>query len=50
MFTVYVEDHITHQKVVVGDMLSRPEASQLIRIISQFSACTVYAVQSNYVR
>lgn len=50
MFTVYVEDHVTHQKVVVGDMLSRAEASELVRTISRFSACTVYAMQSPYVR
>lgn len=36
MFTVYVEDHVTHQKVVVGDMLSRAEASELVRTISDF--------------
>ena len=49
-FCVYVEDHINHNYVVVGDLLSKGEASRLARTISEFGACDVYVIESDYQR
>lgn len=48
MFTVFVEDHVTHQKVVIGDLLTREEASELTRILDKYSACTIYTVKCEF--
>lgn len=45
-FTVYVEDHLTHQKVQILDLATRTEANSLARTIGQYGGCTVYIVES----
>lgn len=47
-FCVYVEDHLNGNTVVVGDMLERGEAVRLARAISEFQACSVYVIESQY--
>lgn len=47
-FCVCVKDHMNRQCVVVGDMLSRGEAVRLARTISEFQACEVYVVESDF--
>ena len=47
-YHVYVEDHITHEQVTILDLATRSEANDIIRFISQFGACTVYVVESNF--
>jgi hypothetical protein len=49
-FCVYVEDHLNGNTVVVGDMLGRGEAVRLARTISEFQACSVYVIESQYNR
>lgn len=44
-YTVFVEDRITHEHVVVLDMASRSEASKIIRFLEQFNACDIYFIE-----
>lgn len=48
MYTVFVEDHVTHEKVVIGDLLTRSEASELTRILDKYCACTIYTVECEF--
>ena len=47
-YQVYVEDHITHEKVVVLDLATRTEALDIARFLSQYNACSVYIVESEF--
>lgn len=47
-YTVYVEDNVTGQTVVVGDLLSRADASKLSRTIGEFMVCKVYVVNCEF--
>lgn len=47
-FAVFVEDRHDGTRVVVGDMLGRGEALRLARTISEFNACGVFIVESQY--
>ncbi len=47
-FAVCCIDHVSRATVIVGDMLSRSEALRLARTISEFQACEVYIVESDY--
>ena len=47
-FAVYVKDHLDGTRVTVGEMLSRAEAVKLARVISEFGACGVYIIESEY--
>lgn len=41
-YSVEVEDHITHNVCVVGQMLTLAEARRLEKEISHFGACLVF--------
>ena len=47
-FHVYVEDHISHERVTVLDLATREEAHEISNFISQFNGCTVYVVESEF--
>lgn len=47
-FAVACIDHVSRATVIVGDMLSRSEALRLARTISEFQACEVYIIESDY--
>lgn len=47
-FAVYVKDHLDGTRVTVGEMLSRAEAVKLARVISEYGACGVYIIESEY--
>lgn len=47
-FCVCVKDHLNGASVIVGVMLSRGEAIRLARTISEFQACEVYVLESDY--
>ena len=48
MYTVYVEDHITHEKVVIADLCSRVEVSEITRILNKYAACTLYVCECKF--
>ena len=47
-FAVYVKDHLDGTRVTIGEMLTRAEAVKLARVISEFGACGVYIIESEY--
>ena len=47
-FAVCVIDHFSRATCTVGEMLTRGEALRLARTISEFQACEVYVVESEY--
>ena len=48
-FHVYVEDHITHQKVTILDLATREEAHEISSFIGQYNGCTVFVVESDII-
>ena len=47
-YAVFVEDHLDGTRVTVGDMLGRGEALRLARTISEFNACGVFIIESEF--
>lgn len=48
-YDVWVEDHITHEKVVVASMCSRSEASTVCRTLEPFMACAIYIMETPFI-
>lgn len=47
-YSVEVEDHITHQIVVVGSLLTILEARKLQQVLEHFNACYVYVKEYSW--